>query len=191
MMSKEFAWRIIGASAAALALPALFSVTALAHPGRDAGQGLAGGLLHPFLGFDHLAVLLAVALWAARGERREWLAVPVRFSLMMTLGASLALAGWTLPGMGLAAATTWIGLVGLSVIRSQPLPALGLGLMAVLAFAHGQLHSASLSALPHAAAYAIGLALASGAAAALLTLALRKAGLLRRSPGAPGAAGLR
>ena len=43
----------------------LFAGTAYAHPGHPP-TGFAGGFAHPFLGVDHLFVMIVVGLWAAQ-----------------------------------------------------------------------------------------------------------------------------
>ena len=102
-----------------LALP----LAASAHVGSDAGShhGFIAGLLHPLTGVDHLAVMLAVGLWAALSARRAWpdlLAAPLGFAGMLLFGAVLGLNGFSLPyvepmiavsllALGLLVATRW------------------------------------------------------------------------------------
>ena len=47
---------------------------ALAHPGHGSTASFAAGIAHPFGGLDHIAVMVAVGLWAAlKGGRALWL----------------------------------------------------------------------------------------------------------------------
>ena len=53
-------------------LAALAPLAAQAHPGHDLQSGLLMGLMHPFTGWDHLAVLLCLgALAAGRATSRS------------------------------------------------------------------------------------------------------------------------
>ena len=58
---------------AALALaPILGPGAAIAHPGHVL-SGLGAGLIHPFLGLDHLLAMTAVGVWAAlQPAHRAW-----------------------------------------------------------------------------------------------------------------------
>ena len=62
----------------ALVILLLFAASAHAHLGAGPAAGLWHGISHPVSGFDHLAAMLAVGLWAAqRGGQAVWL-VPLR-----------------------------------------------------------------------------------------------------------------
>ncbi|HSH56495.1 MAG TPA: HupE/UreJ family protein, partial [Halomonas sp.] len=92
MQSYELTRRI-GWGAALLLLPAL----AYAHVGSGYSGGVVQGFLHPWMGIDHMAAMLAVGLWAAqRGGRAIW-AVPVSFMTVMLLGGAIGMAGIALP----------------------------------------------------------------------------------------------
>ena len=58
-------FRIAAAAVLAFACPPLF-----AHPGH--GDAFIDGLFHPYAGIDHLLATLAVGLWAAGEEEREF-----------------------------------------------------------------------------------------------------------------------
>ena len=46
---------------------------ALAHTGAGSTTSFAAGFAHPLLGLDHIAVMVAVGLWAAlKGGRALW-----------------------------------------------------------------------------------------------------------------------
>ena len=64
---------------------------ALAHAGHE--HGLVAGFLHPLMGADHVAAMVAIGLWAASlGWQRGWLP-PVGFLVGMAGGIALGLAG--------------------------------------------------------------------------------------------------
>jgi urease accessory protein len=44
---------------------ALMATAASAHTGEAAGSGFLTGFLHPILGWDHVAAMVAVGLWGA------------------------------------------------------------------------------------------------------------------------------
>ncbi|MFN5193272.1 MAG: HupE/UreJ family protein [Cyanobacteriota bacterium] len=120
-----------------LLLPMLAGSPALAH--GSSGAGLGAGLLHPLLGLDHLAMLIAVGasaaclapqllLWAGAGA---------------VLGAGCTAAGASLPGAELLAALG-ISLVALPLLvrgPAWPTAAAGVALAAAVAghtLLHGQ-----------------------------------------------------
>ena len=60
-----------------------------AHIGVGVTSGWAHGVLHPFLGLDHLCAMLAVGLWARQmGGRALW-TIPLTFVTVMALGGLL------------------------------------------------------------------------------------------------------
>src|SRR5436190_21034878 len=62
-----------------------------------AGHGITSGFLHPFLGWDHLAAMLAVGAWGATlGVRAIW-AVPAAFVSMMIVGGGFGVVGVEVP----------------------------------------------------------------------------------------------
>jgi len=162
------------APAATIALMSVSASAVWAHPGHAPGAGLLDGGLHPFLGWDHLAILFAVGWFAARRGGREWLAAPARFAMMMGLGTALGLSGLALPGMGAATALALAGLVLLSFVRPRGMELASALLLAVTAFAHGQLHASAWEGHGHPLAFALGIAAASGVATALFALAIRR-----------------
>src|SRR5229473_345884 len=80
----------------AAAFLALAPTFASAHPGHE-GASLAHGFLHPLGGVDHIVVMVAVGLLAARlGGRALWL-VPASFVAVMALAGLAGMAGAGLP----------------------------------------------------------------------------------------------
>lgn len=160
---------------------AALSGQAMAHTGVDAHHGASflAGLVHPLMGVDHLAAMLAVGLWSALVAPRDGLHKfwgPLAFSNVLLVGALLAMNGVTL-----GAATAIEPMVAVSVLVMGLLVAtrspLGIALTAAVAggFAlfHGLAHGQELANQPQAfeclagmlcstvALHAIGLALGS------------------------------
>lgn len=127
---------------AALALaPILGPGAAIAHPGHEL-SGLGAGLIHPFLGLDHLLAMTAVGVWAAlQPAHRAWQA-PALFVAMAAAGAGIGLAGAGLPLVepGIAASVV---LMGLLIAGAARVPAsASLALIGGFAVLHGQAHAA-------------------------------------------------
>lgn len=128
----------------ATAALSLAPVAALAHPDNGA-RGFGDGLLHPFLGADHLAALVAVGLLAATLAPRVR-ALPVAVFLASSFfGALAAAAGIVGPGTDamIAASVLLLGVL-LALARNTP-PALGIALAGALPLCgwfHGQAHIA-------------------------------------------------
>jgi urease accessory protein len=157
-----------------LPLAALFltSLTTLAHahPGH-AGVSVAGGILHPLTGLDHLLAMLAIGLWASQQKSlKAQLLIPAAFLGAMTLGGIATFAGLHLPafldGPGTVTSVLVLGLLIAAAVR-LPLAA-GMALTALFALCHGYAHAQHLADLtavgtPGAspAAYACGFLLAT------------------------------
>lgn len=158
-------------------LLAFASVPVLAHSASDISGGFAAGLLHPVLGWDHVAAMVAVGLWGAfLGNPALWV-LPVVFPLVMAVGGIIGLAGLHLPAveLGIAASALVLGLLILLAAR-LPLWLAGL-IVAAFAVFHGHAHGTEL---PHAAsplAYSLGFVISTG----LLHLAGIAFGLLTHS----------
>jgi urease accessory protein len=137
------------------ALPTL----AYAHPGH--ADGLAHGLAHPFVGLDHLAVMVAVGLWASQlGGRAAWL-VPLSFVGAMALGGLLGVAAVALPYVETGILLSLLAL-GLLVAAAVRLPlALSAGIVGVFALFHGHAHGAEMSPDASVFAYGLGFTMAS------------------------------
>jgi urease accessory protein len=154
------------------------ATSASAHSGGAAGAGFATGFLHPVLGWDHVAAMVAVGLWGAfLGAPAIWV-LPVAFPLVMALGGALGVAGVPLPGIetGIAASALVIGLAVALAAR----PPLWMAAVIVAAFAvfHGHAHGAEMPQAANPLAYAAGFVVATG----LLHLAGIAFGLLAARP---------
>lgn len=134
---------------------------ALAHPGHDS-PGLAGGLMHPLTGMDHLLAMVAIGLFAAmRGGRATW-AWPLTFVAAAALGFVAGRYGLVVPlaePMVLASVLT----LGLLVAAAVPVNlGAGLALVALFGIAHGQAH-ASEAGSAAISAFAAGFLITSAA----------------------------
>jgi urease accessory protein len=85
--------RRIARTASLVALAALFSTAAFAHPGDHSHLGFAAGFAHPFTGLDHLLAMIAVGLWASQLGGRAVLLLPLTFPAVMAAGAALGFGG--------------------------------------------------------------------------------------------------
>lgn len=144
-----------------LAALSLFTGTAFAHTGDHGATGFIGGLVHPFMGLDHLLAMIAVGLWAAQqGGRARW-AVPAAFVGAMALGASLAATGWVVPHVesGIALSVLVLGL--LVATRHAASLLAGMSLVAVFALFHGTAHGLEMPLTGSPMLYALGFLLST------------------------------
>lgn len=157
--------RIRGFAMIVLRSSALLFATVLAAPAcahtELVPDGFATGLLHPFLGIDHLLALAAVGLWAGLvGGPALW-AWPAAFLSTMVVGALAGTIGTGVQGIELAVAASVV-VLGLAVALQARLPLLGgAALCAAFAFVHGHAHGAELPAGSDATFYLAGMSLAS------------------------------
>lgn len=156
-----------------LALSAI-SLGASAHTGAEAHthHSFLQGLLHPLLGLDHLAAMMAVGLWSALAARRAGAGLlwgPMAFAAMLLAGATLGLQGVAVPAVEpmIAASLLVAGLLVASRLAVPgPVAALGVGAFAVF---HGVAHGVELAGAPSAGLTVAGMLVA--------TVALHGAGL--------------
>ena len=140
----------------------LATQTAYAHEASGVAGGFASGFMHPILGWDHVAAMVAVGLWGAvLGPPAIWI-LPVVFPLVMAFGGALGVAGIPLPGVEIGIAISALVLGSMVLFAARP--PLWLAAMVVGAFAifHGHAHGTEL---PHAVsplAYSLGFVLSTG-----------------------------
>lgn len=145
-----------------LALTALTVSPSLAHEGGGVGGGLVTGFLHPILGWDHVAAMVAVGLWGAfLGKPAIW-QLPVIFPLVMVFGGILGIAGVAVPQVetGIAASALVLGVLVMLAVR----PPLWVAWIVVGVFAifHGHAHGTELPGATSAIAYSIGFVVGTG-----------------------------
>jgi len=138
------------------------ATVAYAHEGAGLAGGFASGFMHPILGWDHVAAMVAVGLWGAvLGNPAIWL-LPVVFPLVMAVGGAMGVLGVPLPWVeaGIALSALVLGCMVLFAAR----PPLWLAALLVGGFAifHGHAHGTELPAAANPLAYSVGFVLATG-----------------------------
>jgi urease accessory protein len=158
----------------------LVAGAASAHSGEASGGGFVTGFLHPILGWDHVAAMVAVGLWGAfLGPPAIWLLL-VTFPLVMAFGGALGVAGVPIPGIefGIAASALVIG--SAIVLAWRPPLVVAAVIVGFFSIFHGHAHGTEMpgaaSPLAYAAGFVVGTGLLHLAGIALGTLA-------RSSPG--------
>ena len=142
-------------------MSACFAGTVSAHTFGAEGAGFAEGLVHPFIGMDHLLAMIAVGIWAVQlGGRALW-QIPLAFVSVMAGGAGLAQLGFSLPLAETMIAASVLAL-GLMVAGSVRVSA-SVSVMAVSVFAlfHGFAHGLEMPQAGAPLAYASGFLLAT------------------------------
>jgi urease accessory protein len=148
---------------------ALTPTLASAHPGVGSAAGFAHGLLHPLSGIDHLLVMIAVGVYAARlGGRALWI-VPASFVAVMMLGGAIGMAGIGLPFVEIAIALSVVALGGAIALGLDMPAATAAALVGVFALFHGHAHGAEMPETVSGLAYGAGFVAA--------TVALHLAGI--------------
>ncbi len=144
-----------------LLILALSTSTASAHTGAHDINGFISGLNHPFLGLDHLLVMLGVGLWASSLTRLNACFTIAVFLSFMVCGAGLALLGLDIQGVetGILASVLIVGLL-LSASRRLP-TLLTISLLAGFAVLHGFAHGLEMPLAAAPIDYAVGFLLAT------------------------------
>ena len=148
------------------------------HEGGGIAGGFASGFMHPILGWDHVAAMIAVGLWGAfLGSPSIWI-LPVVFPLVMAIGGAMGVVVIPIPAVetGIAASALILGAMVLFAVR----PPIWIAAIIVGAFAifHGHAHGTELPGAANAIAYSVGFVIGTG----LLHLVGIVFGLLDRLP---------
>jgi len=155
-----------------------FAGTASAHEGTGIAGGFISGFMHPVLGWDHVAAMVAVGLWGAFLGKPSVFLLPVVFPLVMAFGGALGVMGVPIPAVetGIAASAVVLGAMVAFAVR----PPIWVAALIVGAFAifHGHAHGTELPNAANALAYSIGFVIATG----LLHLSGIAFGLIVRWP---------
>ena len=125
------------------ALFSLFSGIASAHPGHGLDSAYAG-FMHQLTGWDHLLVMLAIGVWAAKlGGKARW-QLPLTFVAIMAMGAVLGLSGLSFAYAETAIAASVMAM-GVLLMMSLPINKLmQLSITALFALFHGLAHGVEL-----------------------------------------------
>jgi urease accessory protein len=148
---------------AAAAATVLAATPAFAHVGAGSTSGFFAGFEHPFLGLDHITVMIAVGLWAAlKGGRALWV-WPAAFVGVMLIGGALGIAGVAVPFVepGILASIVALGLL---VAAAADLPvAVGAAIIGAFALLHGHAHGTEVPESASGIEYMAGFAIATAA----------------------------
>ena len=143
------------------ALLALGVGPAFAHPGHAEASSFLAGVAHPLSGLDHIAVMIAVGLWAAlKGGRALWV-WPAAFVGLMLVGGALGMAHVALPFVepGILASVVALGLL---VALAVDLPVItGAAIVGVFALFHGHAHGSEVAENLSGIEYMAGFAMAT------------------------------
>jgi urease accessory protein len=125
---------------------------AQAHPGH--ASAAVDGLLHPWLGLDHLLAMVGVGWWATQLGGKARVLLPLTFVGVMALGMAAAVAGAVLPWREAGAAWSVLAL-GALIACAWRAPLAGAVLcVGLFALAHGAAHGAGLPPQPETLAFA-------------------------------------
>ncbi len=141
----------------------VLAAPAYAHVGAGETNSFGAGFMHPFLGLDHITVMVAVGLWAAlKGGRALWV-WPATFVGVMLVGGALGMAQVPVPFVepGILASVVALGLlVALAVDLPIWTGGLIIGLFAIFhGHAHGTEVPAAVSGIQYMAGFAAATAL--------------------------------
>jgi urease accessory protein len=124
----------------------LISPSVYAHTGGYIEHGLIGGLLHPLTGIDHLLVLMAVGLTAAKQGGKAEFAFPAVFFALMATGALLNALAVQIPFVEPLIALSLVAFALLvSINQKQRSKILFVG-VSFFALFHGYAHAAEIPA---------------------------------------------
>jgi urease accessory protein len=138
----------------------LVPAIAHAHPGHT-GHDFGAGLAHPIAGLDHVLVMLAVGIWAARlGGRARWI-VPASFLSLMVVGGMLPSFDIALP-MAESTILASVLIMGIILMLALKVPtAIGAAVVGLFALAHGYAHGAEMPSDATMSSFAAGFVLAT------------------------------
>ena len=149
-------------AAIAFLLTASVVAPAWGHEGAGAFGGFAAGFMHPLLGWDHLAAMLAVGLWGAfLGGQAIWV-LPIAFPMIMAVGGALGVAGVPLPAVEAGIASSAIVLGGAVAAALRPPLSIAAPLVGAFAVLHGHAHGTELPLAASPLAYSVGFVLTTG-----------------------------
>lgn len=122
----------------------LFTSQVIAHPGHSLENAYAG-FMHPLTGWDHLLVMLAVGVWAAKlGGKARW-QLPLTFVIAMAFGAILGFLNFDFKEVDTAIAASVVAIGFLVIFNLQLSIASRFALVALFALFHGIAHGIELN----------------------------------------------
>lgn len=136
--------------------------SANAHEATGLAGGFASGFMHPLLGWDHVAAMVAVGLWGAVLGRSAIWVLPVVFPLVMAFGGALGVVGIPLPSVEVGIALSALVLGCMVFFAARPpiwVAAIIVGLFAIF---HGHAHGTELPEAASPLAFSVGFVLATG-----------------------------
>lgn len=124
----------------------------IAHPGHGIESAYAG-LMHPMTGLDHLLVMMAIGIWAAKlGGKARW-QLPLTFVSMMVIGALLGMKGMSFSGVETAIAAS-VMTMGVLLIITLPIQLrTQIAITSLFAVLHGMAHGLELQTPSRLAAF--------------------------------------
>jgi len=115
----------------------------LAHTGLGEHH-FADGLVHPFLGVDHLMAMVVVGIWGVLNGHRVWV-MPVCFITFLGVGAVAGQSGYTAPALETIIAASVVAFGLMLALRLKPGVLTTMSLIGASAYFHGLAHGAELS----------------------------------------------
>jgi urease accessory protein len=117
---------------------------ALAHPGGHALHSFSAGFSHPLHGWDHLAVMVAVGLWAAQQHGRAAWTLPLTFLSVMAVGGVVGAVHVAVPGVEMMIGLSVVVLGAVALLRARINAYVGAGIVGLFAFFHGYAHGSEM-----------------------------------------------
>jgi len=140
----------------------MFAGIASAHEGAGITGGFASGFIHPVLGWDHVAAMVAVGLWGVfLGSPAIWI-LPVVFPLVMAFGGALGVIGVPIPAVETGIAASAIVLGAMVAFAARPPIWVAAVIVGVFAVFHGHAHGTELPGAANPLAYSLGFVIATG-----------------------------
>lgn len=115
----------------------------LAHTGLGE-RHFADGLIHPFLGVDHLIAMVIVGIWGVLNGHRAWV-MPACFITVLSVGAVAGQSGHTTPGLETIVAASVVVFGVMLALRPKLGVLTSMILIGVSAYFHGLAHGAELA----------------------------------------------
>ena len=148
--------RSLGALAAACLFPSL----AWGHPGHGM-HSWSDGFNHPLHGLDHMAVMVAVGIWAAQQQGRAAWALPLTFLSVMAVGGVAGAMGFAIPGSETMIGVSVVALGLLVLLRAKVNVMVGVGTVGLFAFFHGYAHGSEMPDATGLGSYGLGFLVAT------------------------------